>query len=113
MTAKTGNGYYRADKMHAIVAKLVAEKTEKMAAEVKALKAEVARLKRHIANPDFCAAHGVQRCIECEKRCQWCGDDGDMVERAGVRVCENCDYEQEQEEQAETAAQVSRKAGEP
>ncbi len=37
-----------------------------------------------------CESHGVERCIECENRCQWCGDDGDMTQRDGDRVCENC-----------------------
>ena len=37
-----------------------------------------------------CEKHGAEGCIECEKRCVGCGDDGDMTERHGERVCENC-----------------------
>lgn len=37
-----------------------------------------------------CEKHGAMHCIECEKRCRWCGDDGEMVKREAARVCTNC-----------------------
>lgn len=40
-----------------------------------------------------CEKHGAEGCVECEKRCTWCGDDGDMKRREGVRVCENCAWD--------------------
>lgn len=40
-----------------------------------------------------CEKHGAEGCIECENRCQWCGDDGDMTQRKGDRVCENCAFQ--------------------
>lgn len=44
-----------------------------------------------------CEAHGAEGCIECEKRCEWCGVDGDMEERDGERICEDCAYMDDEE----------------
>jgi len=43
-----------------------------------------------------CEKHGAEGCIECEKRCMWCGVDGDMTKRDGDRVCECCAYSYDQ-----------------
>jgi hypothetical protein len=39
-----------------------------------------------------CEKHGAEGCIECERRCIQCGDEG-FAERDGDRLCENCVYE--------------------
>jgi hypothetical protein len=45
--------------------------------------------------------HGIAwGCIECEKRCEWCGDDTpEMPTRDGARVCENCAWQYDQDEE--------------
>lgn len=40
-----------------------------------------------------CEKHGAEACIECEGRCVWCGDAGEMRDRDGQRVCENCAWQ--------------------
>ena len=52
--------------------------------------------RREIANPRRCARHGSQGCIDCEKRCECCGDNGSMGERHGQRLCENCVWDHDQ-----------------
>lgn len=73
----------------------------------KRLKRELAIAEKRIADPDVCK-HGVLRCIECEKRCEWCGDDSDMQERAGQHVCVNCafSYDQELEEEKQACSEA-------
>lgn len=60
-------------------------------------KRQIAILEKRLENPNICK-HGNLACIECERRCVWCGDDGTMFERDGARVCENCAYEHDEEQ---------------
>ena len=65
-------------------------------------------LEKHAEDPErYCRLHGVEWCIDCEKRCEWCGDDGTMLERDGDRVCENCAFEHDEEARHERAAAAS------
>ena len=58
-----------------------------------------AELVARAAHPRLCLDHGVECCIECEERCECCGDDtgpdggGPMDKRHGQRLCINCVFD--------------------
>lgn len=65
-------------------------------------------LEKHAQDPErYCRLHGVEWCIDCEKRCEWCGDDGHMETREADRVCENCAYEYDRDQAEGRAAAVA------
>lgn len=70
-------------------------RNKKLLAENEELRRKLTIAERRLENPDICK-HGVLACIECEERCEDCGDDGTMAIRHGRRLCENCVYEHDQ-----------------
>lgn len=77
----------------AVAAPATREEERAMARELLKAWSKIANLRLHIENPDRCTEHGSLRCIECEKRCESCGDDGTMSQRHGQRLCENCAWD--------------------
>lgn len=64
--------------------------------KLNAYKRKNALLEKRLGDPSICK-HGIQSCIDCEKRCEVCGSDGDMEilakDGCGLdkkRLCENC-----------------------
>lgn len=57
---------------------------------------ELAIANKRIENPNVCK-HGSIGCIECEQRCECCGDDsGTMKVVHEQRLCENCQWDHDQ-----------------
>lgn len=74
--------------------------------EKAAVTRELRNALRHIDDNRYCVVHGSEGCVECEKRCEECGDDGQMFERDGDRLCENCTYDVDQDMAAEARAEA-------
>lgn len=60
-------------------------------ARITELERQLAIAEMRIADPSVCK-HGSIGCIECERRCEACGVDGEMLVVDGERLCEDCVY---------------------